>query len=36
MDEDILEDREADLVRLTEEMERLRLHEATLNQEREG
>lgn len=36
MDEDILEDREADFVRLTEEMERLRAHEATLNGERDA
>jgi len=36
MDEDILEDREADLVRLTEEMERLRAHEETLNGERDA
>jgi len=35
MDEDILEDREADFVRLTEEMERLRVHETTLNDERD-
>lgn len=36
MDEDILEDREADLVRLNEEMVRLREHESNLNAEREA